>query len=100
MIDKFKNVPLDDETTILAEHVYEIAGYDALFQIWKWDGIVAQSIIFADADASEMSDSEIEEQIRSLNFIKKPETSLSINRSVKGFTFVNFTESPFGDDFD
>jgi len=97
MIDKFKNVPLDDETKILSEHIVEIGKYEALLQVWNWDGIIAQSIILTDVDANEMSDSEIEEQIKSLSFIEK-ETSLMINRSVKGFTFVNFKVNLINDD--
>ncbi len=95
--DRFKNVPLDNETKILSEHIVELGNYEALFQVWSWDGHIAQSIIFTETEAEKLSDDVIEKLIRTLKFIDK-EIELRINRSVKGYTFVNFTMNNFNDE--
>jgi len=97
MSDKFNNVPLDDETKILSEGIVELGDCEALFQVWSWDGIVAQSIIFTETDAEKLSDDVIKKLIRTLKFIDK-EIELEINRSVKGYTFVNFNLNFIDDD--
>ena len=50
MSDKFKNVPLDDDTRILFQAIKKLNKYEVLYQLWSWDGMQGESIIFEDND--------------------------------------------------
>ena len=65
MSDKFKNVPLDDDTRVLFEEITKLGGYEIMHQMWSWDGIKGESIIFTDADIKDLSEEEIKEKVRS-----------------------------------
>ena len=44
MDGKFGKAPAEDDTTILLETEVKLGIYDVLYQKWRWDGIVAESI--------------------------------------------------------
>lgn len=88
-MDKFKNVPIEKETTILFEKRVTFGEYDALYQKWFWDGITAESIIFANEDVAELTDKEIEAKVKTSSLLNEG-SSVTLKRSDSGFTFVNF----------
>jgi len=47
-MSKFQNVPVEEDTKILFQAEGTLGEYRVLYQIWVWDGIFAESIIFAE----------------------------------------------------
>ena len=55
MIDKFKNVPVEEDTTIKFRSVTKFENIDALHEGWYWEGVTAESLIFTDEDITHIS---------------------------------------------
>ena len=55
-MDKFKNVPLDPDTSIISQEIVKIDGFDAVFQQWTWDGFIGESVIFHSSDVCSVAD--------------------------------------------
>jgi hypothetical protein len=89
MSKKFDDVPVDKDTRILFRHPARLGKYDVLYEMWSWEGIEAESIIFATDDVSDMTDEELEQEVRQSPLVKK-ESAVTIKRSAAGYTFVNF----------
>jgi hypothetical protein len=88
MSNKFDNVPVEKDTRILFRKEEKIGNYDALHEKWNWEGIKAESIIFANDDISDLTDEEIEQEVRTSEFIKEG-SQITLKRS-EVFTYVNF----------
>jgi hypothetical protein len=86
---KFSGIPNDPDTTVLVQSDTQLENYDVCYQKWRWDGICAESIVFASDDIAEVSDSDLELKIRNSRFFKA-NSNITIKRSKQGFTFVNF----------
>jgi len=97
MSDKFLNVPVDEDTEILFQAEVKLGDYDVLYQKWYWDGITAESIIFADDDVEGMRDDEIEAEVRSSPIVEA-NSEITFKRSASGFIFVNFNFTTFDDE--
>lgn len=89
MSDKFKDVPVEHDTTIISQQEIKLGEYTVLHQVWFWEGITAESIIFANEDVIDLSDQEIEKKVKTSPFFK-PDSSITMTRNRSGFTFVNF----------
>jgi hypothetical protein len=89
MQSKFKQVPVDEDTRILYQHEAKLADYDILHQMWSWDGVTAESIIFDSKDVSGLSDNELEGEVRKSPILKN-DSSITLTRTASGFTFANF----------
>ena len=89
MSKKFDGVPVEEDTKILFRLEARLGKFDVLYEKWSWEGILAESIIFADDDISGTTDEEIEQEVRKSPLVKK-ESEMKIKRSDAGFTFVNF----------
>mgnify|MGYP000494154130 CR=1 FL=1 len=89
MSEKFDGVPVEEDTRILSRRKAKLGKFDVLYEKWNWEGILAESLIFANDDVSGMTDEEIEQEVRKSPLVKK-ESEVLIKRSVKGFTFANF----------
>lgn len=89
MTDKFKTVPVEEDTRILFRQEAQFGTYEVLYEMWSWEGISAESIIFASDDISDLTDEELEQEVRQSPLVKK-ESALTIKRLDSGFTFVNF----------
>jgi hypothetical protein len=63
--------------------------YEVLYEKWLWDGILGESIIFADEDVAELKDNEIVAEVKRSPLLKEG-SSITLKRSQSGFTFVNF----------
>jgi len=89
MTDKFNNVPVEDDTRILFRNEAKFGDYDVLYEMWTWDGISAESIIFASDDISDLTDEKLEQEVRK-SLPEKKESAVTIKRLDAGFTFENF----------
>ena len=88
MTDKFKTVPVEEDTRILFRNEAKLGDYDVLYEMWSWEGIHAESLIFVNDDISGLSDEEIEREVRLSPLVKKG-SDMTLKR-LKDFTFVNF----------
>ncbi len=50
---KFENVLIEKDTTILSSEFIKIQGFDCKHEVWKWDGIKAESLVFYKYDFDE-----------------------------------------------
>lgn len=87
-MSKFDNVPVEEDTKILARIEATLDDYDVLYEKWFWDGIHAESIIFIADDVKEMDDEAFKAFVAESPFVE--DTNMTIKRDSKGFTFVNF----------
>lgn len=87
---KFENVPVEEDTVILFELEGNLGEYKILYQKWYWEGITAESFIFANEDVAERTDEEIIELVLSSPAVKSEKSDITLSRSDSGFTFVNF----------
>ena len=66
MTQKFDGVPVDKDTRILFRHPAKLGKYDVLYEMWSWESIKAESIIFVTDDVSEITDDELEKDLISI----------------------------------
>ena len=94
MSKKFETAPVEEETRILYELEIPFDKYHVLHQKWFWDGITAESIIFANEDVAGIKDDELEKIVRTSPLVKK-DSKFTLKRGDSGFTFVNFNFESF-----
>ena len=63
MMSKFTGVSVEKDTHIIAQLEAVLGPYDVLYQKWSWDGIVAESIVFANDDVKSLDE-------KALNIVK------------------------------
>lgn len=90
MTDKFKDVPVDNETKIILRNEMSLGKYSVLYEYWIWDGVHAESVIFASEDVIGISDDELKEEVKMSPLLKDKSSEITLKRSESGFTFVNF----------
>ena len=66
MNEKFANIPMDSDTLLLLQADAQINGIDALYQKWIWDGVAADSLIFANADVAKIDEAALKTLITSI----------------------------------
>jgi hypothetical protein len=89
MSKKFDDVPVEEDTTIMFRQEARLGKFKVLYEMWSWEGISAESIIFVNDDVADMTDNELEQEVRKSPLVKK-ESEITIKRLDAGFTFVNF----------
>ena len=88
MSEKFDGVPVEQDARILSPREAKLGKFDVHHEKWDWEGILAESFIFANDDISGMTDEEIEQEVRKSPLVEKAQ--ILIKRLDAGFTFVNF----------
>jgi|TARA_B110000495_G_scaffold152298_1_gene135308 hypothetical protein len=89
-MSKFNNIPEEKDTEIIFRVEAKLGDFDILYEKWKWDGILAESIIFDEEDVSEMDDDEIINKVKdSPLFDDKIYKGNPTIRHNSGFVFVN-----------
>jgi len=89
MTDKFKNVPVEEDTQIQFRNESRFGKYDVLYEMWSWEGISAESLIFVNEEVADLTDEELKQEVRKSPLVKK-ESAVTIKRLDAGYTFVNF----------
>jgi len=92
MRDLFKNVRVESDTKIIFEEEMQFGDYPILYQKWYWDGITAESIIFISKDVNELTDVQLESEIKTSPLVNA-DSKITIKRMESGFTFVNLNFS-------
>ena len=85
--EKFKNIPVDEGTTIISREQIKVGDYDAIHEKWFWDGVYADSYVFFNKDLKGLSEEEV------LKLANKEGTTY---KKLDRYTFVNFNfEVPY-----
>lgn len=58
-MNRFSNIPVDDDTLIIDQYELIINGISALYQTWIWDGIMTVSLIFMADDVNDFNEDEL-----------------------------------------
>ena len=115
--NRFAGVPVEYDTTILSRAESEIAGIPVLVESSHWDdgnymealifeppgkeggselvesfrlgGFYMDSLIFVSANVEDKDDEALEALVRASGRVKD-DLSMTINRNIEGYTFVNF----------
>ncbi len=93
MTRNFENIPLDDDTQILLSSQMKFGELDCVFQIWTYDAIQGNSLIFYADDLQDKSDEELKTMILTESEIvsnKSQKLTISKNNDEHPFVFVNF----------
>ena len=88
----FSNVPVDPDTRILRQKEMTIESIPVLIQRWAWEGIVADSAIFHDADVLDVDDNKLFKIIEKYYDVGE-NIQYTVKRNQNGNTFVNFNFS-------
>ena len=89
-MSKFNNIPVEKDIKIIFREETRFGDFDVVYEKWKWEGILAESIIFDEDDVSEMDDNEIINQVKdSPLFDDKINKGDPTIRHISGFVFVN-----------
>ena len=89
MSKKFDGVPVEKDTKILFRQEASLGHIEVLYEMWSWEGISAESFIFANEDVADMTDEALEQEVRKSPLVNE-ESDMTIKRLDAGFTFVNF----------
>lgn len=90
---KFQNLPNDSDTIIKYQSEVILDGLDALHQVWSWDSITAESLIFTNDDISGNDITELEKTIR-IDYPQANNSSITTKESGDYF-FINFNFQTF-----
>ena len=86
---KFENVPVEEGTRILAQEIIILAGREVLHQVWAWDGVRAESLIYVSAEWEGIDDDSWPAITYTSQLVDRGSSS-TVSHSDAGFVFVNF----------
>ena len=95
MTNEFENIPVEEDTRVLSRNFLEMAGFEVCHEVWCYEGITAESIIFREDDVSGKSDDEIKELVAANRKVADP-ASMTFKRTGE-FVFCNFNFIPSDD---
>jgi len=79
--EKFKNIPLEKDTTILERKELRLEDYDVMYEKWSYEGIRAESYVFFNEDIKSLSEKDV------LLLVNKKGSNY---KKADYYTFVNF----------
>ena len=88
-MNNFHNIPKDEDTRILGEGETKLNGFNIKFEIWSWDGIQGNSLIFKTSEIKHLEDEEIIEMVKSSDYCNN-NSQTTITKADSDLTFVNF----------
>lgn len=89
MKDKFKDLPVEEDTQIIISAEAQIGTYDVIYQKWYWDGINAESVIFFNEDIKELTAEQIKHEVALCKELVKENSQMTYRKGER-YTFVNF----------
>jgi hypothetical protein len=89
--EKFKNIPVEEDTKILFRQQITFGPYEAIHEEWKWvfEGIKAESLILLESDVAALTDEELERALRETGLVEY-DSKVTIARDRDGYTFLSF----------
>ncbi len=89
MTEKFKEIPVEEDTQIIFNTEAKIAEYDVVYQKWTWGGIHAESIIFCNEDVASLNEGQVKNEVLKCTALIKEGSQMTYKKGEK-YTFVNF----------
>lgn len=89
MNEKFKNLPVEEDTQIIASVETNLADYEVVYQKWYWDGIHAESVILFNEDVEKLNEEEIKHEVALCTALVKKDSQMTFKKGEE-YTFVNF----------
>jgi hypothetical protein len=77
--NRFANVPIDSDTTIVSQNQITVQGISALHQHWRWDGVCAESLIFVAEDIALLSPEELKAMLRKAGLLQLDQSITTSN---------------------
>ena len=94
MNEKFKNIPVDDDTNITSSLQVKFSGLDCVYQQWTTEGIQGSSLIFYANDVASNTNQELEQWLRESPLLKQQGSAVTVSRNADSeYVFVNFNFS-------
>lgn len=82
------NIPQDEGTTPQLLINVILGDIEARWEVWSWEGLEGQSLIFETKSLEDMNDNELEKLVRSTG-LAEPDSEMTTGRNAD-LTFVNF----------
>ena len=82
-------MPVEGDTEVLVRTKTRLEELSVLYEKWHWEGITAESIVFAGEDVASRSDEELERLVRESPIIEQ-DSEVTIKGGDADYTFVNF----------
>jgi len=89
MDDKFKNIPEDPDTKTMLRIEMKVDMYHTMYEMWNWDGIWAESLIFLTEDIKKLSEEDLKKVVVNSGMWNS-ESQILVKETESGYTFVNF----------
>lgn len=89
MTEKFKDIPVEQDTQIIKSVEARIEQYDVVYQKWNWDGIQAESVIFFNEDVAGLDEDQIKHEVALCKTLVKEGSQMTYKKG-DDYTFVNF----------
>lgn len=85
----FEDIPTDSDTRVWTSKLVEAGGFDAVHELWSWEGIVAESLIFRESDLDGLDDKALEDIVKNSSYCE-PASLFTTSRDRSGYALVNF----------
>lgn len=89
MTEKFKDLPIDEDTQIISSLQVKIDDYDVVHQKWYWGGIHAESVIFHNDDVAKLTEDQIKNEVELCPGLINEGSQITFKKG-ETYTFVNF----------
>jgi hypothetical protein len=87
--DRFKSAPVEEDTKVRARRPGSIGAIEVVHEVWVWEGVCGESLIFLTEDVAELGVSGLETLARASGLIKA-DSQVTVSENKLGYTFVNF----------
>ena len=87
MEEIFKKRKIDLDTQVIQENPLKIKEYNCLHEIWKWEAIKGESIIFLTSEVDQLGNDVLEDLVNDSGLVTSP---IFTHSRGDVFTYVNF----------
>lgn len=88
MSPRFMAMPRDPETRIISERCYMVYGLEFVRQVWEWDHVRAESLIFITQDITNLCEQRLRTLLDSIGLLPL-DTPITYAQSRSGYTFIS-----------
>ena len=85
-MNKFENLKTEPDTILLSRQSNVFHGFNVMMEVWIYEGIQAQSVIFYKKDIEDLTDEELKNMI--IEHFKTE--SITLSRVNPDYVFLNF----------
>lgn len=89
MSHRFKNLPQEPQTTVLSQTLFQVRDYDVLHQVWVWDSVQAESLVFVTQDLAGLSEQTLRQLLHCAGLLSLTEP-ITFAQTPNGYTLLSF----------